>query len=396
MRNWVERVTAAYLHACARLVIRRHAPLVVGVTGSVGKTTTKEVVAGVLMHPVARTHVGSVRKSPGNLNNTKGVPLAILGHQDWPASRFEMLRWLCALPFRTAKLLAGDYPRTLVLEYAAGPKGDIARTTALAPPTVAIVVAIGPAHLEAFGTVRRIAEEKAALVRRVPSDGLVVFGRDNPYLDDMARQTSARVVVVDGVGRALAEDIAREVGRYFGIPDDVVDDAIRNTPAVPRRLKAHTVGSLTVLDDTINANPLSMAHGLRVLGEQAASGRRRVAILGWMAELGAESPSYHREVGAFARRQADLVIGVGELATHYRPDGWFATARECGERVHALLRAGDVVLVKGSAAAAMETVVAAIRRMDDSPLASHADRHPGRVAGTAARGGQQIRRSIRR
>jgi UDP-N-acetylmuramoyl-tripeptide--D-alanyl-D-alanine ligase len=114
---------------------------------------------------------------------------------------------------------------------------------------------------------------------------------------------------------------------------------------------------MTVIDDTYNANPLSMRFGLDTLASIATPASRRVAVLGFMAELGPESPRYHAEVGAYARTRADLLIGVGEPAKLYKPDIWFETSDACADQIGTLLRTGDCVLVKGSFSARMARVV---------------------------------------
>jgi UDP-N-acetylmuramoyl-tripeptide--D-alanyl-D-alanine ligase len=252
------------------------------------------------------------------------------------------------------------YPRVLVLEYSASDNGDVGRLAALATPTVAIVTTVGPAHLDRFGTVERVAEEKAALVRHVPSTGLVILGQNNAYTAAMDRCTTARVVKVPGKGRALSEAIARVVGDFFGVPEAVVERAIRECGPVKGRLVVHELGAMTVIDDTFNANPLSMQLGLETMGEMAGGGQRKVAVLGDMAELGVEARRYHVEMGAFARARADLVIGVGEMARAYEPDHWFETSALCAASLPALLHEGDIVYLKGSHSVHMERVAATL------------------------------------
>jgi UDP-N-acetylmuramoyl-tripeptide--D-alanyl-D-alanine ligase len=362
---FARHLVRAYLSIWARFVLRLRHPRIVGITGSVGKTTTKEVVAAVLSHPSARSHLGLVRKSPGNLNDNLGLPLAVLGYPSWHHSTRQLLWWLCIAPFRGLMLaVVGPYPNVLVLEYAASDDGDVPRLARMARPEVAVVTAIGPAHLEVFGTMERIAEEKGALVRAVPPSGLVVLGTENPFLAELARQTRARVVTVDGTGLTLAHAVARVVGAYFGLPNEAIDEGIRDAPRPPRRLKLHTLGPITLIDDTINANPMSMRLALTTLRDHVGeSSQRTVAVLGFMAELGANEAAYHREIGAFAHAHADVIVGVGTLAREYSPRHWFETAAECAAEIASIVGEGDVVLVKGSAAADMEAVTGALKRV---------------------------------
>jgi UDP-N-acetylmuramoyl-tripeptide--D-alanyl-D-alanine ligase len=372
---WKQQVIAAakravrvYLAACARLVLRMRRPMIIGVTGSVGKTTTKEVIAAVLSDPQARRIVGTVRKSPGNLNDNLGLPLAILGYPDWQSSTPQLFWWLCLAPFRAIKFaLSGSYADVLVLEYALSSESDFSWLVQVAPPDIAVVTAIGPAHLETFGTIQRVADEKGQLVGAVAPSGLVVLGSENPFLAEMSRQTRAHVVIVDGIGRGLSDNAARAVGRFLKIPEEAIESGIERKSSVTRRLKFHDLGAITLIDDTINANPMSMRLAITTLAERAAAGQRKVALLGFMAELGSGSSQYHREIGELARRQADVVVGVGAPARDYQPDHWFATAEDCNEHLASILRAGDLVLVKGSASAHMALVTTAIRRLVQAP-----------------------------
>jgi UDP-N-acetylmuramoyl-tripeptide--D-alanyl-D-alanine ligase len=362
MYDAARRAVRLYFGFWARLVLWVHHPLVIGVTGSVGKTTTKEMIAAVLSHPQARHVVGRIHKSPGNLNDDLGLPLAILQFPDWAKTEAELVRYVCLAPFKACALaFFARRVDVLVLEYALSPDSNFATLIRLARPTVAVVTAIGPAHLETFGTIEGVAREKAQLVQAVPDNGLVVLGKENPCLADMARATSATVVTVDGIGRELASNVARAVGAYVGVPPQAAEDAIAHAGSVTRRLKVFDFGPIVVIDDTINANPMSMRLALTTLAARATNARRRVAVLGFMAELGADAQAFHREIGAFAKHRADLVVGVGALAREYDSAYWFADATECAEHLPRILQVGDVVLVKGSASAHMDIVAGALK-----------------------------------
>jgi UDP-N-acetylmuramoyl-tripeptide--D-alanyl-D-alanine ligase len=361
MKRLMERVLNGYLLFWARMVIRARRPLIVGVTGSVGKTSTTEAIAAALMHPDARAIVGEVRSTPNNMNNTKGVPLVILGYNDWDRSRKQLLMWLLAAPIRALTLATvGPFPKVMVLEFAAGPRGDISRTASAAPPVIAVVTAIGPAHLEAFGTIDRLVQEKSVLVRRVPARGLVVLGAENPPASQLDRLTRARVAKVAGRGRELSDNAARAVAEFLGVPSDVTERALADRPAVPGRLNVFEAGRVTVIDDSYNANPLSMQLGLDTLSKRP---HRRVAILGDMKELGQQSQRYHRDVAEYARMRADVIVGIGALARHYMPDHWFATSDECADALPRIVTTGDSVLVKGSHSVELDRVVRGLKRI---------------------------------
>jgi UDP-N-acetylmuramoyl-tripeptide--D-alanyl-D-alanine ligase len=226
---------------------------------------------------------------------------------------------------------------------------------------------VGPAHLERFQTVERVAEEKSALVRA--ASNLVVLGADNAPARSMERLARAPVVKVPGQGVELSRNIARVVGRHFGLPEDAIEQALRASAAVAGRLEWLHIGQVTILNDSFNANPLSMRLALDTLMQHTSGTQRRVCILGAMAELGAAAPAYHEELGAYARERADVLIGVGELATHYRPARWFGDSNQCAAALSEFVCPGDIVLVKGSHAVHLDRVVAALRRMETAHTA---------------------------
>jgi UDP-N-acetylmuramoyl-tripeptide--D-alanyl-D-alanine ligase len=363
MKDVVKNAIDSYLAFWTRVVLRVRRPAIVGITGSVGKTTTKEIIAAVLSHPDAPSRVGRVRRSPENLNDNRGLPLAVLGYDDW-LSRWQLATCMAAAPWRAfAAVVFGRCPDVFVLEYAASDHGDVPWLAKVAPPTVAVVTAIGPAHLERFGTVERIIREKGALVEAVPCDGLVVLGADNRNAAALDSRTDARVVKVPGSGRALSENAARVIGRHFGIPDMVIERALPVPLKVRGRLDVRALGEATLIDDSFNANPLSMELGLSTIAEHATLGQRKVVVLGDMRELGSEAPRYHREIGALGRAVADIVVGVGPLARNYEPHRWYATADDCAHDLSSWFRPGDLVYVKGSAAIELFRVVSALKRV---------------------------------
>jgi UDP-N-acetylmuramoyl-tripeptide--D-alanyl-D-alanine ligase len=252
------------------------------------------------------------------------------------------------------------------MEFGIGATSHFRRLVRIAPPALGVVTRIGAAHLELFKSIHGVVQEKGELVRAVPGSGLIVLASDHDHVAALEAMARAPVVKVPGGGVELSRQIARIVCRHLGVPDDVVDESLRSFRNPKGRLNVLRFSGLTLIDDSYNANPLSMALGLDTLADIGADGRRRVAVLGYMAELGDESGRYHEEVATHARRCSDLLIGVGAAAKLYQPDLWYATSAECAEAIDRLLRFDDCVLVKGSFAAQMELVSDRIKAIGGS------------------------------
>ena len=269
---------------------------------------------------------------------------------------------MAQVPFRAlAFAFAAPYPKLLVLEYGTHWKEHLHRLARLAPPHIGIVTTIGPAHLERLKTIQGVVVEKSAVIRAVPPSGLVVLGEEHDYVSQLEQATRAPVVRVSGRGRQLSENITRVVCQRLQIPDEVVESVLKTFAPPKGRLNRLELEGLTVIDDSFNANPLSMQLGLDTLQESARPGQRRVAVLGSMGELGDDAVAYHQQIGAYARSRADMLVAVGELARHYEGEYWFPSSDACAEQIHGLVRPGDCVLVKGSASAQMGRVVEKLR-----------------------------------
>jgi UDP-N-acetylmuramoyl-tripeptide--D-alanyl-D-alanine ligase len=366
LQRWLRRrFIVPYLFLWARLVVRSRKPFIVGVTGSAGKTTTTEMIAAVLKHEAARRIVGTVAHSLHNMNDDTGLPLTVLRYDDWPeSSLIARLRQYLLLPLKALKLATtGRYPDVLVLEYGTHQGGHLEWLARLAPPDIAVVTTIGPAHLDQLKTFDGILREKGAVVQAVPPSGLVILGQDHDHVGRLEALARAPVVKLPGRGLELSARIARAVARRLEVSDEVLDAALETFEPPDGRLRPWRLDHLTVLDDSYNANPLSMKLGIETLGTMPAAGKRRLAVLGDMVGVGEEAPRFHREVGALARRHTDLLIGVGELARYYGPDQWYPTSRACAEDIERLLEPEDCVLVKGSGAVHMGRIVQKLKKI---------------------------------
>lgn len=359
-RRMCSDLFVGYCSFCARLVLRIRKPLIIGVTGSAGKTTTVHMIAAVLQHPAARQIVGAVAHSRHNMNDDNGLPLAVLRYERW-VSWYNLWKVPLLLPRAVWLAFFGRYPRVLVLEYGTHWRGHLHHLVKVAPPDIGVVTTIGPAHLDRLKTLQGVVHEKSAVVRAVPASGLVVLGADHDYVADLEAQAHGQVVKLPGRGADLARDIARVVALHLGVPRQAIEAALADFRPMKSRLNELHLGGMTIIDDSYNANPVSMRLGLDRLAEAAPPVQRRIALLGSMSELGAEATQYHEQIGAYAHQKADVVIGVGELARHYEPDHWFADSDECARQVHGLVVPGDCVLVKGSHSVHMSAIVERLR-----------------------------------
>jgi UDP-N-acetylmuramoyl-tripeptide--D-alanyl-D-alanine ligase len=339
------------LASLASLVRSKSRARVVAVVGSVGKTTTKDIL-GALCAP----HVPTIW-AERSLNNEIGLPLTV-----------------CRLEPET---------RVLVTEMGMRGLGQIAALCAVARPEVVVVSHIGPEHLELLGSVARVAQANAEAVEALPPGGTaVVPARSSelePYLtrDDveMRRFDPDDVDVRDGRTRFSLDSAVIELELPFtqrhlavnalaalhafaalGLPLERAADGIGGIRLSPWRGEETPLpGGGFVVNDAYNANPDSMRAALEHLAARAGERPRR-AILGEMAELGAASLAYHLEIGELAKALGIEVIGVGELARAYSPEAWAASADEALALAKERIRPGDAVLVKASRSAGLEGI----------------------------------------
>ena len=321
----------AALATIASTVRSRSRARVVGITGSTGKTSTKDILFAICA-PHARTIANE-----GNYNNELGVPLT-----------------LCRLEDDTEICISEMGMRGL---------GQVAELAAIAKPDVAVITNVGPVHLELVETVENVARAKAELIDALPPGGVAVVPRE-PLLEPYLTRTDIEIERVDGdeplpfatnysSRHQLANTrLAVAAARHLGVP--LPEDELTVEFSKLREEEHPLPDGGLLLNDCYNANPVSMRAALEHLVERAGP-HRRVAVLGEMAELGETAPGYHREVGKLVKELGVHVIGVGELARDYGGE-WVPTAAEAAQRLRAELRPGDVVLVKGSRAVGLEVV----------------------------------------
>ncbi len=347
---------------------------VVAITGSNGKTSTKDFAAAVLARRFR------VTKTQGNFNNHVGLPRTILE----ATSQDEIAVWEIGM----------NHP------------GEIAALAKVAAPDVAIITNIGVAHIEFMGSRERIAEEKGALAEAVGAQGTVILNANDPLTKRIAAGGRGKVVlagttagtirasevnqsgsgtdftILEGAHRCRAQLpvpglhmvqnalLAVAVGRVFGLSLEECAAGLVAAPLTKARLQVKEIRGVQFLDDSYNANPDSMKAALRTLVELDAEGQR-IAVLGEMRELGDESERGHREVGETAAAlKVDHLIAIGnvaatiaEAAKHAGLDNssTVASTAEAAELLAELVRPGDLVLIKGSRLARTEEVIEAFR-----------------------------------
>lgn len=360
---------------------------VTAVTGSSGKTTTKEMLAAIL----SETAPGL--KTEGNFNNLVGLPLTLFRLQ--PEHRWA------------------------VLEMGMSARGEIARLAEIARPEVGVITNVGPAHLETLHGLDGVARAKGELYAALPAGGTAVINADDervlqiPVANGVRRllygfspqaEVRAEAVAVTGasvsfrlvlpagawpvqlsvagrhnVANALAAAAAADA---LAVPAEAIVSGLQAFRGSRGRMEVIELGNGAVLiEDTYNANPLSVRAALAALDEMGAGGRR-IAVLGDMLELGSEAASLHRQVGADAAQRCDFLLLLGamaaETAAGARQQGMaadhiqiVASHEEAAERLRTLLQPGDRLLVKGSRGMQMEKVGAALRGADTTSSASN-------------------------
>lgn len=343
---------------------------VIAITGSNGKTSTKDFVAAAL----GRRY--RVTKTAGNFNNHIGLPRTILDAN----AEHEVAVWELGM----------NHP------------GEIAALAAIAQPDAGIITNIGIAHIEFMGSQEGIAQEKGALAEAIGPDGTVILNADDRFSEEIARRTRAKIIlagiergtlhaseirqsasgseftILEGAHRCRAQlpvaglhmvqnaMLAVAAGRACGLSLEECAAGLVSAPLTKARLQLREIDGVQFLDDSYNANPDSMKAALRTLVELETEGRR-VAVLGHMGELGSESQRGHREVGeAAAAFRIDQLITVGEVGAEISQAATAAglenvtnvpSTSDAAELLASSVTAGDLVLVKGSRSARMERVM---------------------------------------
>lgn len=350
----------AILRAEARLVLAMKKPMIIAITGSVAKTSTKDAIYWILKNKKIK-----VWKSPGNLNAEIGVPLSILGYRFSHVPKF-LLPLMPLWGFVKILIIYFiRYPKVLILEMGVEHKGDIAYFTSLAKPHISVITAIGVAHAQNFKDIDEILEEKAQLISVLEEGDWAVINKKDKYKEKLAKKTSANIKYFDAEIEEISKKAACAVAEIFEISSLEAEEILKKMPPLKGRLNIIKKNGVTIIDDSYNANPLSMIAALRTLDKK--SSRRKIAILGDMLELGKYSKKSHEGIGKMAAKCADWIIFIGENADLYKKGAKGESkkvkinkaedAEEAIKVISEKIKKGDVILVKGSRRIGLEKVV---------------------------------------
>lgn len=403
MREFFKKIIITIITWQAKLVLIRYKPKIIAVTGSVGKTTTKDAIYAALSGLI------HVRKSEKSFNSELGVPLSILG---LPNGWNNPLRWLenIVLGFWIL-LFPHTYPEVLVLEVGTDRPGDIASVTKWLKPDIAVLtrLPIIPVHVEFFESVEHVIQEKLNLVRALKQNGVLVGNRDDERVSltlkeyngvsfgyGFNEEADVRVVSMvygtDGATGTISIDgevkkvsfpniisdsqltaavAALAVSKNFEVSIDSVLENLKNFRTPPGRLSLiEGKHGVVIIDDTYNASPEAADSALTLLKNFKMKGRR-VAILGDMLELGKFTEEAHTTVGEHAARVADVIVTVGIRAKLIAESAYmhgvnpknvfeFTDSKACVKEITSIVEEGDLILIKGSQGVRLERVVLAL------------------------------------
>jgi UDP-N-acetylmuramoyl-tripeptide--D-alanyl-D-alanine ligase len=405
----MKKILSFKLKILSKLILRKYQPHVIGITGSIGKTSAKEAVCLVLSSKYR------VRGSIKNYNNELGLPLTIIGLESAGKS---ILGWLSICLKAISLLIVRDnsYPEILVLEMGVDRPGDMAYLCSIVTPEIGIATAVSYSHLEYFGSVVNIKKEKQVLIENVDNKGLSILNYDNEYTREMADASHAKVLTYGfGEGASLqVQDLSYNFSKgdydlsgvhfkmsYDGSIVPVFMKNILSETAVYAALAGAAAGihfdfnlveiseilrdfnlphgrmnllpglnHTFIIDDTYNSSPEACLAALDILGKlRISDDGKKYAILGDMADIGSYTEEGHLAVGQkVAELKLDYLVTVGEKANYINESAQeggiakdnifhFDTAEEAGIFIKDKINSGDVILVKGSQSMRMEKVV---------------------------------------
>jgi UDP-N-acetylmuramoyl-tripeptide--D-alanyl-D-alanine ligase len=410
MKSIFKKIVVSILTLEARVALVRHKPRIVAVTGNVGKTSTKDAVYAVMATGLAQ---GAVRKSEKSMNSEIGLPLAILGLENAWSS---VSGWISNIwsGFKVA-LFAGNFPAWLVLEVGADHPGDIETISKWLHPDIVVLTRMSdiPVHVEYFASAADVLREKMFLAQAMKVGGTLVVNADDPHFMDAVKDMSVTKVLYGKTKGADIEMVEADavydmealplpVGQYgtmrigkadikitlTGVLGDHLMYPVAAACAVANILDIQTavapafagfesprgrmrilkgLNNSAIIDDTYNSSPLACAEALKTVAKLSLKGKK-IAVLGDMKELGANSEAAHRDIGKLAAETLHTLVVVGNMAKSIAAAAIeagmtadkvlsFDSSEVAGTAVAEIVRAGDVVLVKGSQSMRMEKAV---------------------------------------
>lgn len=413
MKSLFKKIITTIIELEARAVLKKYHPKIVAITGSVGKTSTKDAIYTVLASTSSY-----VRKSDKSFNSEIGVPLTILGCQNgWT----DPILWMHNI-FHGLELIffKNSYPECLVLEVGADHPGDITRLTKWLIPDVVVITKVSavPVHVEFFPSRADLLMEKSQLAYAIRKGGTLVLSEDDEDVKNIANQVSpeksAKVLTFglrhsasvsssnesilyvekDGVkapvgisfklnnsGNSIPLFMEGALGVQYiypllaaaavGISQGMILTTIttalqKNIPPRGRMNILSGINGSIIIDDTYNSSPDALHEALVTLGKVETSGKK-IAVLGDMMELGKFSVDEHKSAGEFARQVASILITVGQRTKMMTgADASFDTSHEAGEYIKGIVGKGDIILVKGSQSMRMERIVKVLLTEDAS------------------------------
>ena len=409
MKNIFKKFIVYILQIEARLVLWKYKPKVGAITGSVGKTSTKDAVYAII------SGISYVRKSEKSFNSEIGLPLTILGVPNGWNNPITWLKniakgfWLFIAPHR--------YPEWLVLEVGIGKPGDMKRTASWLKSDAVIITAIGetPVHIEFFNSRKHLVEEKAQLIKTLKKDGLLVLNADDETVLEMKTKTKNITITygfkpgadilgsgesifydendfpkgiiyrVDEGGKSLPVIIEGVFGKNHiyaslgalalasGLKWNTLDavERLKNYDLPPGRMRLlEGINDSFIIDDTYNSSPFASEEGLKTLGG-VKNKSRKIAVLGDMLELGKHTKNAHEHIGQVVKENVDVLVVVGQRAKDIKEGSInagmdsenvfdFQNAHEAGEFLKDFIKKNDFVFVKGSQGMRMERAVETI------------------------------------
>lgn len=410
----MKKILHLILKKLAKKIMRRFRPFVIGITGSVGKTSTKEAIYTIL-----KKHF-QVRKNEKNYNNEIGVPLTIIGAE---SGGHSIIKWFKVIA-KALKLIYGrsvDFSDMLILEMGADKKGDIEYLLSFAPCDIGVLTAVSPVHLEQFGTLDNVYFEKSKVINKLTNAHVAVINGDDPKIKDLKNQTKAKVYTcgfqpnndlqamdvkvtsrdntigtgfkIKFKGNIIPVFLPNILGKpqvfscliALAVADamnveflEAIDDLSAYQAPKGRTNLISGIKDTRLIDDSYNSSPESAKAALELLKEMPISeGNKKIAVLGEMLELGSYTEAGHAEVGKKAAEVGvDLLVTVGERtrdiirgALKYglpeEQTSYFTNNHDAGIFVQNRIHSGDIVLIKGSQGARMEQITKEIMAEPD-------------------------------